>query len=574
MPDPDLDKILAEILGGGGTTTKTPAAKPPDIAEFVGATVFDSEGNPYVIKTRVDRNMGTVYWMSAPNGRAFYPDATVWQSATGEIFQFGSTGNIVSSRTLTAAERAGFSGGGGGGGGGGSAPAYSSTRQAELDAQAFAREQAATQFRQQKELDRIRAENERLMQARSDLKALALAGSELYAQTQNILGETLGVDPVRGAIRGSGSVTRGTTPMQGFRAGIAQTGQQAQGVTQQATGALGQPAANATATEGLVGQLQGQLPTLPGTVGPFTGLAGGGMIEMSQGEDGGYGMAPAGGGMHQMPDGSMMPDAEMQGGLMGQANVQAGTRKQAYLLGEGATQVEPGTEVGIVDPMAGTMEVIPLGGGAAEGGTFGFDPSTVRQSLAPVYDYLGFKEAPMYTAAPSLSARTAPSLLEQGRLGVQPELVRTPRGGVLRREGNIYRPVTADAFRANRWNWADVAQLSAQDAARIQQPGMLGAPLTGRVPDIEPGISGRRFPLSATPQYITEGPAGLKGLAIPAVRTIAALLRPGSNLSSQTRDVLMSALRLVGYTPQEIEEERQFFTPSGTAQASGAALLA
>src|SRR3990167_2766146 len=95
-------------------TTKTPDATSPDIAEFVGATVFDSEGNPYVIKTRVDRNMGTVYWMSAPNGRAFYPDATVWQSATGEIFQFGSTGNIVSSRTLTAAERAGSSGGGAG----------------------------------------------------------------------------------------------------------------------------------------------------------------------------------------------------------------------------------------------------------------------------------------------------------------------------------------------------------------------------------------------------------------------------------------------------------------------------
>src|SRR3990167_4494807 len=102
--------------GTGGSTTTT-TTKPPAIASFVGSTVFDSEGNPYVIKTRVDRNMGTVYWMSAPDGRAFHPDATVWQSGTGRIFQFSSAGDIISERNLTADERAGGSGGGGGGGG-------------------------------------------------------------------------------------------------------------------------------------------------------------------------------------------------------------------------------------------------------------------------------------------------------------------------------------------------------------------------------------------------------------------------------------------------------------------------
>src|SRR3990167_362660 len=99
--------------GSGGTTT-APEPQLPATSSFVGSTVFDSEGNPYVIKTRVDRNMGTVYWMSAPDGRAFHPDATVWQTGTGRIFQFSSAGDIISERNLTADERAGAAGAGGG----------------------------------------------------------------------------------------------------------------------------------------------------------------------------------------------------------------------------------------------------------------------------------------------------------------------------------------------------------------------------------------------------------------------------------------------------------------------------
>ena len=499
---------------------------------------------------RAVRFTGGTYLTDAGGGKAYN-------------FLLDPSGGVVKSSILSASDL----------GGGGSAPAYSSTRQARLDAEAFERERDATQFARQKELDRIRAENDKLMQARSDLRALAEAGSTLYAQTQNILADTLGRDVVRGAIRGTGGVTRGVTPMAGYRTGVAQTGQQAQGVAQQATGALGRPAANAAATEGLVGQLEGQLPTLPGAGSPFTGMAGGGVIDMSQGEDGSYGMTSAGG-MHQMPDGQMMSDAEMQGGPGQQ--VQMGTQKQAYLLGEGATQVEPGTEVGIVDPAAGTMEVIPLGGGAAEGGTFGFDPSTVQQALGPVYESLGFSKAPMFTRTrrQPMGLQVSGGLGSLERLGVKPQLVSNAvTGAVYRVENGTLRPITGrGVFAGYGYQPQDVVRLSPQDLASL---GDVGKPLPhtpGSV--IEPGSSQRRFPPSGSPQYITEGPVGLRGLGIPAVRTIAALLRPGSNLSAQTRDVLMSALRLVGYTPEEIEAERAYFTPSGTARASGAALLA
>ena len=246
-----------------------------------------------------------------------------------------------------------------------------------------------------------------------------------------------------------------------------------------------------------------------------------------------------------------------------------GTRKQAYLVGEGATPVEPGTEVAIVDSMMGTTEIIPLGGGAQEGATFGgfdFQPGTVQQALAPVYDYLGFKDVPRYESG----FGAAPSLRDMSRLGVSPELVRTPAGGVLRREGNIYRPVTSDAFAANEWNWGDVAQLSEADAARIHQPGMLGESISGRLPAIEPGVSRRRFPASPGPLSIREGPEGLKGLAAFMPRTIAALW---PTLSNSTRSIIQSVLGMENFTSEDIEDELRFFTPRGTGTVSGAAMF-
>ena len=204
----------------GTTTTKPP--KLPDIAAFVGATVFDSEGNPYVIKTRIDRNMGTVYWMSAPSGRAFYPDAGVWQTATGEIFQFGTEGNIISNRILTASERGGGVAGGGSGSGGASAPAYSSTRQAELDRQAFEAAEAEKTRGYNTAIEKARLEAERIANLRSELNNLRQARiSERMAAREQ--GTTLaGTDPFRTLGMLSARAVQGPTMVDQFKGELAQ----------------------------------------------------------------------------------------------------------------------------------------------------------------------------------------------------------------------------------------------------------------------------------------------------------------------------------------------------------------
>ena len=243
-----------------------------------------------------------------------------------------------------------------------------------------------------------------------------------------------------------------------------------------------------------------------------------------------------------------------------------GTRKQAYLVGEGATQVEPGTEVAILDPMTGTTEVIPLGGGAAIGATFGdfkFDPSTVsEQALSPMWDELGFTSAPKVTRPMALA--------DYNRLGVQPRLVRNPITGATYfrdLEGTLRHIPDPDAFQRYGFNWGDVANLNPDDFQRMG----IGSPLMEAPPMIEPGVSRRRFPVSATPNYIREGPEGLRGLAIPAPRTMAALL---PRVSAQTRDVILSALGLVGYSAGDISEELAYFTPRGSQERPRSALLA
>ena len=461
-------------------------------------------------------------------------------------------------------------------GGDGSAPAFGSTR---AGAEWAAAESERIRLADAAETERIRLaniENDKLLQARTDLLGIwqtaeTLRAREreglrgLYEETQRILGDTLGKDVIRGAIRGQGGVPRGTTPMEGYRTGVGQTGQEAQ----TALGALGELAtpnlsSDLAGTEAQIAEYQQaaqsrEPPSLP-VAGPFSSIPGlehGGEIG-KKGEVTPYGDRPE-------PRTAMMMAASM--GLTPRIVGERSGGPELALLAKGSKVIPLSDDEEM--EMAGEVQGAQTGFGVAESmARYQYDPSTVRQSLSPVYDYLGFRETPTYAGGFSGGA---PSLSEMGRLGVQPELVRTPAGGVLRREGNIYRPVTAAAFAANQWDWADVAQLSEEDAARIHQPGMLGPTLTERVPEIESGVSKRRFPVSAVPNYIREGPEGLRGLAIGAPRTIAALLR---NVSSQTRDVIFSALGAVGYSAGDIEEELQFFTPSGSQQRPRSALLA
>src|SRR5207249_2076726 len=106
----------------------------------------------------------------------------------------------------------------------------------------------------------------------------------------------------------------------------------------------------------------------------------GGTIDMQQGPDGMFAMAPRQ--PPQMPSqmSPQMPQVQAptdQSGL----GVQQGTTKRAVLVGEqGSPPVAPGTEVMILDTAnPGHTEVVPLVSGAQVGGQF--DVDTYRQTL-------------------------------------------------------------------------------------------------------------------------------------------------------------------------------------------------
>jgi len=214
--------------------------------------------------------------------------------------------------------------------------------------------------------------------------------------------------------------------------------------------------------------------------------------------------------------------------------------------------------------MMGTTEIIPLGGGAQEGATFGgfdYDPATVQQSLGQVYESLGFSATPFMGGA-GLSRE------QYGRLGVRPQLVRSPTDATVFYvdPAGRRRPLTFDEFQQAKFNFGDVAFLTPESLASIPLGG--AQPRAGGT--IEPGVSGRRFPASPGPLSIREGPEGLKGLAAFMPRTIAALW---PTLSNSTRSIIQSVLGMENFTSEDIEDELRFFTPRGTGTVSGAAML-
>jgi hypothetical protein len=449
-----------------------------------------------------------------------------------------------------------------GGGGGGSAPAFSSTREAQVLVAQQEEEQAQRDFARQKELDAIRAENEKLLQARTDLRGIAETAAairerertglrDLWTETENILGETLGKDVVRGAIRGQGGITRGETPMAGYRTGVRQVGAEAQSRLAE-LGPLAQPNLNAdlAGTEAQIERYRGlaqprELPSLAAP-GPFTGMA--------------------------------------EGGSMGPGMMMVGNQKRAIMLGEG--EINGDEEIGIFDPeVGGITEIIPLAGGAAGGakvGSYDYDPSTVQQAFAPVWEHLGFTTPPSYRETPTnRNWSQGRGLIPRGfagvggnlsgiqRLGVQPRLIRAAGTGQLYYRDELgLRPISSRNFERFGFSMEDVVNLN---PAEIRSLGRVRGALTTAPPVIESGVSERRFPPSAEPIYLREGPSGLRGMAIPTPRTFASLAR---NLSASTRAVIASALGLVNYSPEDIEEEMQFFTPGGTATRPRAALLA
>jgi hypothetical protein len=400
------------------------------------------------------------------------------------------------------------------------------------------------------ELERIRAENEMKRQRIGEAGALARTAAEVQQRARQWLAETVGVDPIRGAVGEAGGVLRGgPTPSEAFRGDLFRT----------ASAPI--PTVSETASipeiEQTIQALQGQ-QQLP--VAPALGFARGGTIETNRGEDGVF-----------------RPIAPGVSAAMG-------TTKRAVLTGE--RNFDGDEEVVVLDTAnPGRTEVIPLVSAAQTGGTY--DVNTLKQALAPVYGSLGgFRDVPgtvrndprgyyqIWGGASGLGG-----LETARRLGYQPRLVADTRSGL----GYWVDPSGAvrsipyvpgrDIFKESGFRPQDVLFL---DPNEIVQLGPQGAPLT-EPPSLIEGPA-RPFSPRAMP-LITPPEAG--GLVLPDLPQLAGIWR---FLGPQTQQDLASAYGVAGLGAglsgnpianalAQIERSVRAFTPHGTATRAAAGVL-
>ena len=180
-----------------------------------------------------------------------------------------------------------------------------------------------------------------------------LVGNFIGAQqsaTETLAG--LGPRPFRFAAAAAGMPVLGTTPQAGFEEALGGF------ISRPVPGV--DPNAPIGAIEGAIGGLTGQrAPLAPGVLG----LADGGVIEMTRGDDGSYSALPIG--------------------------------VEARLVGEG--RHGEGIAAGTAEVMLKTptmTAIIPLKRGLQAGGVQ-FDPQTVLQSLLPLYQRLGITNIPV-----------------------------------------------------------------------------------------------------------------------------------------------------------------------------------
>jgi hypothetical protein len=274
-------------------------------------------------------------------------------------------------------------------------PSYSSTRQAQLESQAFTEEQNRLAREFQAEQDRIaeeaRAEENRIAQEAA-LKRERLGVLETliegFMDRQQRATETLaalGPRPFRFAAAAQGMPVLGTTPQAGFE-------QTLQGFADRPVPSV-DPNAPIGAIQGAIGGLMGQ--TVPLNPQVF-GLAGGGTVPMGT----------------------------------------SGT----FLVGEKGPEVMDVTPYGVT--------VRPIQGGFQDGGTVQFDPQTVLQALLPLYRRLGFSEVPTNVRGHLNEYGTISGLTAERiqNLGYNPSFVRTSTPGsepqyFLRGSDGTYREI-------------------------------------------------------------------------------------------------------------------------------------
>ena len=442
-------------------------------------------------------------------------------------------------------------------GGGGVSPdtgANIAARAAEQAAQrAFDAEQSRLAREAAAELQRLQEENAMKRARLGEAGSLARTAAEVQQRARQLIAELTGVDPIRGAIAGQGGVQQGRTPAQGFNT-------QLQGIANAPIPQVNENM-NIPQIEQTIGALQGQ-QQLP--VAPSLGFARGGTIDMHQGDDGSFSARS------KYADGA--PDDENSGGDYGFSADQPST-KRAILTGE--RNFDGDEEVVVMDAARpGSVEIIPLVAGAQAGGTF--DPSTIFQSLAPIYKKFGFGGVPTkmptgqgYAFSPGdVGGQQVGGSRILSSLGYNPRLIRNVQTGAtyFKNPQGQLQWISPDIWNQAKFNINDVLNVAPSELAEF---GPLGSNLVG-VPNISESPY-KQYPQRSV-SYAIPQPGGYD-IPLPDPRQLAGLWR---FLDQDTRNVLISAygvggMGTTGQAQTGIEEAVRFFTPTGTQTRAGSA---
>ena len=464
-------------------------------------------------------------------------------------------------------------------------PAYSSTRQAALDQQAWEEDQAQrnrdwqeaeagrNRAFEREEADRARYNQER-MTAIGEIGDLAVEAGRIKQQARDLRAQVLGTDQFRAAAFAAGGPTMGTTPVAAFRNELlpAATSRTPTIDYAAALPALRRQQRNLTR---FVGEGLPQAPVIGG-------LAEGGVIDMKK-----------------RPNGKF---AAVSG---------AGAQGFSVLLGEGLNG--EGLEMGTAEIMTvkdDKITITPFAGGAAQGGEYTYpgtetSPSSLSQAIAPLLGAVGFNEMPVYTrnALTGMSGPFSAQGYGQGvprrrtgqaaeflqRLGVNPRVIRDPNSGstfYANAEGELFTigaGMQGGLEGLRRFGFGDardVVSLTPQEMGEFgfsaAGGGSIPAPLqTGDLSQI--GMGGEssfgRFPapIMLPVAYNESGePTSFIPLPDPSDAQFMARFR---RMDEGTQNLVLDAYGFAGFGAQRALERQRYFTPTGSASAAGAARL-
>lgn len=435
------------------------------------------------------------------------------------------------------------------------------------------------------ELERMRDESAQKISLQNNLTALfqtaerikaghITALGELEQAALEMIGQNVGIDPVRQSAITAGATPRGITGTQAATSRAAVVGQEA---GQTRADLLANPA-TAPNLEGNIPNLQQQIEALQ-SAPPL-------QIPTLQGR-GSFGLEHGG----EIIEGEVLSTD-------GKPRVRTGGVGFSVMVGEegGFTGDE---EILNFDESGRLEDVRPLATGrTAMGAQEGFDAPTseaLSTALAPVWRSLGLDRAPRFEFIGD--RRGGGQRLTGGgsafdvfnTLGIKPRLIRSTAqraGGGKGARGNFWVspsgeliPIGPDVTKFG-FNAGDFAVMTPEEIAAnytIRQPNTLGTggdnPLLDLVKgSVEPGAAGSFPSLTAglfSPDVATEfagatPTAGAMSTAIPAPRFLAGIWR---SLEPATQRVITSAMQLAGISPEGFEARRRAFTPIGTAGA-------